>query len=260
MTICIIALPRGILEGMLFLRWVALSAFFGLLLGQEPVATQPPAPATPPAPTLNSGAQNLADSVLGVTVLREQPWSPPTKEQRWAVYKLRSFTGPGMYVRTLGTAILDQKDNAPAAWGQGWDAFGKRVANHYATFQLIDGTEMGLSALAKYDPRYIQSRSTGVWSRIGHAVLFNFVTLDNNGKKVLNWPKFVAAYGAGMASTTYTPGMKWSAEGLRLGNAQISFGVVADLAKEFTPDLLKKLRRKKTTTAVPTPSGIAPTK
>ncbi len=226
---------------MLYLRCAAVLALAGAIWGQE----QEPA---------TSGAQNLADSVLGVTVLREQKWTPPTAEQRWAVYKLRSFTGPGMYIRTMGTAMLDQNDNAPAEWGQGWGAFGKRVANNYATFQLIDGTEMGLSAVAGYDPRYIQSRSTKIWPRIGHAVLFNFVTLDRDGKKVLNWPKFVAAYGAAMLSTKYTPGTKWSAEGVRMGNAQISFGVIADLAKEFTPDLLKKLRRKKSAAAVAPPA------
>jgi hypothetical protein len=202
------------------------------------------------------GAQKLADGMLGVTVLKEQKWSPPTREQRWAVYKLRSFTGPSMYFRTIGTALTDQQQTIPKDWGQGWDAFGKRLANHYATYQLIDGAEMGLSALAGYDPRYIQSRSTGIWNRMGHAVAFNFVTLDGRGKTVLNWPKFVAAYGGGMLSTTYTPGTKWSAEGLRMGTAQVSFGVAADLVKEFAPDLIRKFRRKKAATA----AGIVPAK
>lgn len=239
-------LGRGILKRMLFLRALALSACFAPLFGQS---TQE-----------KDKAQNLTDGVLGVTVLREQPWSPPTTEQRWQVYKLRSFTGPGMYIRTVATSLTDQKENTPVAWGQGWGSFGKRLGNNYATFQLIDGAEMGLSAMADYDPRYIQSRDTGAWKRVGHAVAFNFVTFDNKGKTVLNWPKLVAAYGVGMLASTYTPGMKWSAEGLRMGTAQVSFGMVSDLVKEFTPDLLKKLRRKKPTTAVPTPSGIALTK
>lgn len=232
---------REILVKMYFLRAIALVASLGLASAQEPKP---------------STGQNLTDGVLGVTVLKEQPWTPPTAKQRWAVYKLRSFTGPGMYMRTVMTSLSDQDANSPVAWGQGWKAFGKRMGNNYATFQLIDGAEMGLSALAGYDPRYIQSRETGAWHRVGHAVAYNFVTLDGKGKTVLNWPKLVAAYGVGMLASTYTPGMKWSAEGLRMGTAQVSFGMVSDLVKEFVPDLLKKMRRKKA--PEPPPATPAP--
>jgi hypothetical protein len=225
---------------MSIIRLFPLVILAGTLLGQE--TDKPIVPST--------GVQNLADSVLGVTVLRDQKWTPPTPAQRWAVYKLRSLTGPGVYVRTFSTALLDQHENVPQQWGQGWDSFGKRVGSHYATFQLIDATETGLSALSGYDPRYLQSRSTGVWNRIGHAMKFNFVTLNREGKQVLNWPKITAAYGGAMLSTTYTPGMKWSAEGVRLGNTQMVFGILTDLMKEFTPDVIRKLRRKKAPAAI----------
>jgi hypothetical protein len=228
------------------LRVLLLALFLPALWAQTTNPPTPPVPApTSQAEASPGAAQNLADSVLGTTLRRDQIWAPPTTAQRWQVYRLRSFTGPGAYIRTLSVAASDQQHNLPSSWGQGWDAYGKRVLNRYATFQLQDATEAGLSALASYDPRYIQCRCTNFWSRIGHAALWDFVTYDRNGKTVFNWPKFASAYGIGMLATTYTPETKWSAEGVRNGNTQVSFGILANILKEFSPDLIRKFRKPK---------------
>ena len=49
-----------------------------------------------------------------------------------------------------------------------------------------------------------------------------------------------------MLSSTYTPGQKWSAGGLRSGNSGLYFGFASSLLQEFTPSSFFEKRVKKT--------------
>jgi hypothetical protein len=215
-----------------------MKVFFLCALATLTAAAQSNPPIQPAA------GNNLANGMFGTTVLRTDEWKPPTSEVRWRVYSQKVVTGPGAYFRAFGSALGDQSANRPAEWGQGWDAYGKRAGNRFLTFTLQDSAEAGLSAAAGYEPRYVQCKCDGFLKRLGHAAKWNSVTYDNSGKTVFNWPKFVAAYGVGVLSTTYTPQTKWSAEGIRNGNAQLYFGVAFNLVKEYVPDLIRKVRKK----------------
>lgn len=51
-------------------------------------------------------------------------------------------------------------------------------------------------------PRYIPCRCDGggFWKRLGHAVLFNYVTWNDKQKKVPHFPRFLAAFAGEFAS------------------------------------------------------------
>ncbi len=192
-----------------------------------------------------------SDMLVGTRVPRGMDWSSPTPNERWRVWWRGIAASPGSYVRAGVSSGFGQLGNTPQQYGQGWDAYAKRYGNSFLTYTLQDSASQALAAAARYEMRYIQCKCTKVMPRIGHALAFNFVTYNQSGKKVLNWPSIVGGYSAGMLSSTYTPGQKWSAGGIRSGNSGLYFGFASSLLQEFTPSSFFKKRVKKTAAAAP---------
>ncbi len=196
-----------------------------------------------------------ADLLVGTRVPRGMTWSTPTKEERLRVLWRGLALSPGAYIRSTFTATSHHLDNKPKDFGQGWGAYSKRNLNSFATYSLQDVASEGLAASAGYEMRYIQCKCTKVLPRIGHALWFNLVTYNREGKTVVNWPNIVGSYSVGMLSTGYTPNQKWSAQGIQMGNSAMAFGFVSSLLQEFTPSKLLRFRKKKSSkdTALPSP-------
>lgn len=182
--------------------------------------------------------------LVGTRVPRDLDWHSPTSQERWRVWWRGIAASPGSYLRSGLSSAVAQWGNQPQEYGQGWDAYGKRYGNAFLTYSLQDSAAQALAAGAHYEMRYIQCKCTKVMPRIGHALAFNFITYNEHGKKVLNWPSLAGGYGVGMLSSTYTPGQKWSAGGIRAGNSAIYFGFASSLLQEFTPSKLFKKRAK----------------
>jgi len=192
-----------------------------------------------------------ADLLVGTRVPRGMTWSTPTKEERLRVLWRGLALSPGAYIRSTFTATSHHLDNKPKDFGQGWGAYSKRNLNIFATYSLQDVASEGLAASAGYEMRYIQCKCTKVLPRIGHALWFNLVTYNREGKTVLNWPNIAGSYSVGMLSTSYTPNQKWSAQGIQMGNSAMAFGFVSSLLQEFTPSKLLRFRKKKSSIHVP---------
>ncbi len=195
-----------------------------------------------------------SDMLVGTRVPRDLPWSTPTNEERMRVLWRGLFLSPGAYLRSTLTATNNHLSNSPRDYGQGWAAYGKRNATIFLTYSLQDAATQGLAALSHYEIRYIQCKCTGILPRIGHAIAFNFVTFDQKGKKVFNWPSFAGGYAAGIVSTRYTPNEKWSAQGIQAGNNSIMFGITSSLLQEFTPSRI--FAKKKNTPTSITPNSL----
>ncbi|MCX6610346.1 MAG: hypothetical protein NTW74_05780 [Acidobacteria bacterium] len=186
-----------------------------------------------------------ADMLVGTRVPRGMTWSTPTTEERLRVLWRGLALSPGAYIRSTFTAASHHLDNKPKDFGQGWGAYAKRNLNSFVTYSLQDVASEGLAAASGYEMRYIQCKCTRVLPRIRHALWFNLVTYNREGKTVVNWPNIVGSYSIGMLSTTYTPNQKWSAQGIQMGNSAMAFGFVSSLLQEFTPSRLLRLRKKR---------------
>lgn len=175
---------------------------------------------------------------------KEVEWKPVTSEQRWKIYRDKTYSSPGAYFRSFGAAAGDQLNKQPPSWPQGLEGYSRRVGQRFVTFTLQDSAEAALSGAIGYEPRYVRCKCEGAGRRLGHAIQMNFLTFDHNGKKVVHWPKFAGAYGAGLLSTTWVKDYKWSAQGIQAGNSQIYFGVVLNIVREFGPELKRVFKRK----------------
>ncbi len=197
--------------------------------------------------------------LVGTRVPRTLDWSPPSNQERWRVWWRGIAASPGSYIRSTVSSGMSHLSNSPRDYGQGWGAFGQRYGNSFLTYGLQDTAAQGLAAAVGYEMRYVQCKCTGVLPRLGHAILWDFVTYNHDGKKVLNWPSLVGGYAVGILSTTYTPNQKWSAQGIHAGNSAIYFGFASSLLQEFAPSkLFSRRKNNKSLTAPPVTAPPAP--
>jgi hypothetical protein len=142
------------------------------------------------------------------------------------------------YGRAMVWTLRDQAAERP----EGWD-FGRRLGSRLARSGINTSLEHSLSALAGYETRYVRCACKGAWKRVGHALAYEFVTLDRGGKRVFNWPHFAGVYASEFAAASWTPGVKWSAGGVQSAHEQIVGSALFNLVREFLPDLKKKRKR-----------------
>lgn len=205
---------------------------------QAPTAEPPKAAAPAQDPvSINMG--------LGAIVPTNRPYEPLTGAQRFTLWQRDNFMNPQRIGRNLVWSIVDVSRNSPPEWGTGMTGFGQRFGSRFARSMISSSIEGASAAAMGYEVRYVSCKSNGKMARLGHAFLYRVVTLDRHGKPVLNIPQLMGSYASEMIATQWTPGEKWSAQGVRSANEQLLFGVGMNILREFLPDLKRKLKRKK---------------
>jgi hypothetical protein len=120
-------------------------------------------------------------------------------------------------------------------YGQGWDAYGKRVAAGYAdtTTDIFMGGAI-LPSLLHQDPRYFYQGTGTRKSRASHALFSPFVCRGDNGKAQPNYSSLIGDLSSGAISNLYYPESNRGAALLFQGFA-VTTGVrmVNSLIQEF---------------------------
>jgi hypothetical protein len=145
-------------------------------------------------------------------------------------------------------AAIDQANNSPKSWGQGWDAYGKRYGASFADNGI--GTFMTVAVFPSVlheDPRYFQMGKGTFSRRAFHAVSRLFVVRTDSGDTRFNYSELVGNATAAAFSNVYhapedrTPGRNIQS----LGFLFMWDGVSNEL-KEFWPDIRRKVFHKDT--------------
>ena len=170
-------------------------------------------------------------------------YTPLTSEERWHRYWQESFSSPGLYFASLGSAIEGQLANDPPEWRQGVGGFSLRSASLFGMFTIQTTIYEAGTAAMGLEPRYQRCDCKGFPRRIGHALKWSVVTLNNAGKVRPNLPALAGGYGSGMLAMSWYPDRYHSlSDGVRLGNQQAGFMAGINLIREFGPELKRLLR------------------
>ncbi len=179
------------------------------------------------------------------TIQRGQTFAPMTGNERVSFLTHRLLLSPGAPAPAVFMGAFDQMANDPEAWGQGWDAYGRRVASRWARTSIRNGIESGSAAALGFDQRYIQCNCDGGLRRAGHALAMNFVTYNRRGHWVPNAPRIGSTIAAEFIGRTWLPPETRTAgrnlEGLGL---QLLTGSLANVWREFSPPLVRRLKSK----------------
>jgi hypothetical protein len=155
---------------------------------------------------------------------------------------LKVSTDPVTAAGVFLVSASRQAANTPK-YGQGWDAYGKRVGATAAdgfTDIMIGGAI--LPSLLHQDPRYFYQGTGTTGSRMRHAIFSPFVARGDNGKWQPNYSSLGGDLASASLSNLYYPSSNRGA-GLVFGNFAIGTAerIGASLAQEF---LISKFTRR----------------
>lgn len=179
-----------------------------------------------------------------LTVDYEGKYPVLSTKQKFAVVTRSSFD----YVEYPWYALLagiSQAQNSEKGYGQGAQGYAKRYGAAFADGTIENYmTAAILPSLLHQDPRYYQLGRGGFWRRTGHAVGRLFVTGGDYGGRQFNFSEI----GGGLISATistysYHPSTdKNFPNVLSVWGTQIGYDGISLVAKEFWPDIRRKIR------------------
>lgn len=175
----------------------------------------------------------VAQSVDSMTVTEKLIFHAKT------VYGPEALLGSGAYAGFL------QLENAPREWGQEAGAYGERFGSTVATDTVYAGLAFGLDSALHQDPRFYPCTGTGFWRRTGHAVRATILTRTDRGSETLSVWRLGGAYGATFLSNEWYPERRNTVRlGVIGGSLWIGFDFLANLGREFWPDIKRRLPRR----------------
>jgi hypothetical protein len=163
-------------------------------------------------------------------------YRPPTAAERWEIYWRTTYASPGTFFRAAGPALGDHMNDRPEVWPQGMAGYSRRFANRFARFALQDSLNHASAAALGYEVRYVRCGCDGAMRRLGHALLWNFLTLDRNGRTVVNAPRIGTAFAAEFIGNAWMPaGYRTREEAFRGVGIQLGVGAMFNVIREFAP-------------------------
>jgi hypothetical protein len=150
---------------------------------------------------------------------------------------------------TVALAVVFAADgqltNGNRAFGQGVAGFSQYFAASYADWVIGNYmTEAIFPTLLHQDPRYFR-RSTGSGlSRLGYAIGQIFWTHNDSGRTQFNYSEVLGNSTAVAISMAYYKDNRSASEAVTGLGWQLGIDMAVNVAKEFWPDLERKLGRK----------------
>jgi hypothetical protein len=136
-----------------------------------------------------------------------------------------------------GLAAIDQANNSPKSWGQGWGAYGKRYGASFADNGI--GTYMTTAifpSMLREDPRYYQ---------LGKGMGRLFITRTDSGHNRFNYSEtFGNAAAAGLSNIYHAPEDRTLSRNLETWGMLDMWDGVSNLMKEFWTDIRRKVFHK----------------
>lgn len=158
---------------------------------------------------------------------------------------LQGAFDPYEFMIVAGLAGFSQAQNDDPSFGQGFSGYAKRYAVGFAD-QAIGNVMTGavFPVLLRQDPRYFQRNHGGFLRRFAYAGSKIFVARSDSGRNEFNYSEFAGNGAAAVLSNLYEPASSRTlANTLSTWETQIAIDALGYEAKEFWPDLRRKLSR-----------------
>jgi hypothetical protein len=145
-------------------------------------------------------------------------------------------------------AAIDQANNSPKSWGQGWGSYGQRYGASFADNGI--GTYMTTAifpSMLHEDPRYYTMAKGSFSHRAYHAINRLFVTRTDSGGERFNTSEIVGnAVAAAFSNVYHAPEDRTVGRNFGTLGMLIMWDGVSNEMKEFWPDIRRKVFHKNT--------------
>jgi len=176
--------------------------------------------------------------------------TPPELNNRLTTYhsseRLKDYfkrtVGLRPFLASAAVAGIQQARNAPSAWEQGMEGYGRRFGSSFAKRGISNTAQLGVEAMLGEDSRYAYSDRNGIWPRLKDAVTRSLVVRTVDGGREVAVGRIAGTMAGGLLSRTWQPE---GHRGIRNGfqNGGISFGgyIGWNVIREFTRGISKRL-------------------
>jgi hypothetical protein len=184
---------------------------------------------------------------------------PMSTGQKFRLFVNQSISPPYIIAPAI-SAAYDQARDSPAAYGQGWSAYGDRfgadiaraVSNSFFTSFVLPST-------LHQDPRFFPQNRPTIWGSVKYSVRRLFVTRTDSGRDTFNTSVILGTAASEALANSYLPVSEQTA-----GKNAERFGVdlgwkfAANMFKNYYPTLFRSmgLNRLK---VIPSPDTLNPT-
>jgi hypothetical protein len=186
-------------------------------------------------------AQALAGSVdaSGLPAASERAqldltYTRPTEKVRLRSY-LWDVLSPYPLLGAAAAAGVNQFDNTPPEWKQGFGGYGRRFGSDFGIAAVTTTTRYGLARAFGEDTVYYRCECTGLFPRFSHAVVSTFTARRGEyGHRAVSFPAIVSPYvGTMTAVYGWYPERYGAKDAFRMGNYSLLGYVGANVAREF---------------------------
>ena len=164
------------------------------------------------------------------------------------------------HVGNLLQSAISQAANGQPHYGQGWGAFGERLAasegDQITSCLFIYGV---LPAVLHDDPRYFRRGQGSIGSRIWYAASRTVITRKDSGEPTFNVPQTLGQLIQQGISTSYYPAQDRTRSGVfTQWGVNLAYNSGYNMLREFMPDLGQYLVRRKQKKAAQKARATAP--
>jgi hypothetical protein len=139
----------------------------------------------------------------------------------------------------------NQLMNYNRSFGQGAAGFARYWGASYGDFVIGNYmTEAVFPSVLHQDPRYFRRGTGGTWSRLGYAIGQTFLTHTDAGRSQFNYSEWLGTSAAVAISNSYYADNRTARDNASQLGVQIGVDTAVNILREFSPDILRKFRRK----------------
>jgi hypothetical protein len=218
-----------------------------------------PDPPVQPGTLAKSDPSDKSDKrILGIVPnYRTSPslteYKPISAREKFVIATQDSFDR-GTVILAAAFAGQGQLTNANRSFGQGAAGYGRYFGTSYADFVIGNYMTEGIyPVILHQDPRYFRRGAGSGWSRLRYAIGQTFWTHSDSGRMQFNYSEILGNSTAVAISNAYYQDNRDAASALTKLGTQIGVDLAANVLKEFSADLNRKLFRKHPHDQTPTP-------
>ncbi len=213
------------------------------------------------APAEGTSNDRLFFAIPNFLTLENAGEAPPLSTKEKFSVIIRSSFDPVQVPWYGFLSAISQAENSEPGFGQGWDAYGKRLGA-YAADGTIENFFVGaiLPSALHQDPRYFQSGQGSFMHRTGYAMSRVVLTRSDSGNQQFNFSEVfgsalasaVSTYGYHPARTlrgfsngtpVYWPSDRTLSNTMSVWGSQVGYDSITFMIKEFWPDIRRKLKK-----------------
>jgi len=172
-------------------------------------------------------------------------YEPLTAKQKFKIAKDDCFDRGTFALAALFGGVSDLQRSNPS-FGPGVAGYAKYFGTAYGDFLIGNMMTEGIyPSLLHQDPRYFRSGQGSKMSRLGHSMKQTFWTRNDSGAGQFNYSEVLGNATAVAISNSYYPENRHAGDAVTKLGSQIGIDMAANVLKEFGPDLMRMMTRKR---------------